>query len=187
MAAVKNSELRALILERAFIEGDFTLASGRKSRFYIDGKRVMFHPRGLLLIADAFLESIGDCPSVAVGGLEVGAIPIAAAVSLRSAQVGSPIQAFFVRKAAKGHGTKRFIEGCLAPDDKVVICDDVITTGGSVLKAIERVEEFGCQVIRVVSLVDREEGAAEAFASKGYDYRPIFTLSELVIEHARIG
>ena len=184
MSTVKKEELLALIHSRAFLEGDYTLASGKPSRFYIDGKRVMFHPSSLLLLADAFMDAISDCHPDAVGGLEMGAIPIAAAVALRSAQLGQPISAFFVRKSPKGHGTNRFIEGCLENGARVVVCDDVITTGGSVLKAIEKVEGFGCEVVRVVCLVDREEGAVEEFAAKGYDYRPIFTLSELT-KHAR--
>jgi len=185
MDIAKKEKLRSLILERALMQGDFTLASGKKSTFYIDGKRVMFHPKGLLLIADAFLDAIGDCHADAVGGLEMGAIPIADTISLPSAQVGRPIPAFFVRKAPKGHGTNRFIEGCLDAGDKVVVCDDVITTGESVLKAIERITEFGCEVVRIISLVDREEGAAEALSSKGYVYRPVFTLKELTSDNAQ--
>ena len=178
---MNKDELRALIHERAIMEGDFTLASGKQSRFYVDGKRIMFDPRGLSLMADAFLEAMRDCqPVAAVGGLEMGAIPIAIAIALRSAQLDTPIPAFFVRKSPKGHGTNSFIEGCLEKGSRVVICDDVMTTGGSALKAIRKVEEYGCEIIRVVCLVDREEGAAEAFADEGYDYRPIFKLSGII-------
>ncbi|HUU21574.1 MAG TPA: orotate phosphoribosyltransferase [Phycisphaerae bacterium] len=187
LETVDKEELRKLILERALKRGDFTLASGKKSHFYIDGKQVMFHPRGLLLIAEAFLAEIADCQVDAIGGLEMGAIPIAVAVSLRSGQIGRPIPAFFVRKEAKGHGTNLFIEGCLQQGSRVVICDDVLTTGTSVLKAVEKVEEYDCRIVRVVSLVDREEGAVEALAAKGLEYHPVFTLSELGESHARTG
>lgn len=179
-----RERLRGLVCELAFMEGDFTLASGRRSQFYIDGKRVVFHPEGLLLVADAFLEAIQGCECDAIGGLAMGAVPIAAGISLRSAQLGRPLPAFFVRKSAKGHGTNRVVEGCLDRGSRVVICDDVITTGGSALEAIEAVKEFGCTVARIISLVDREEGAIERFRDLRYDYHPIFTLTE-VRQHAR--
>lgn len=175
----KRDQLRDLLLQRAYMEGDFVLASGKHSSYYIDGKRVMFHPLGLLLIAETFIEAMASVEYDAVGGLEMGAIPIASAIALRSAQIGNPKPAFFVRKSTKSHGTKQFVEGCVESGNRVVICDDVITTGGSAFQAIQKIEEFGCEVVQVVALVDREQGGAEEFKRKGYIYTPLFTLSEL--------
>lgn len=180
----KRECLLKLICELSFMEGDFTLASGRHARFYIDGKRVLFHPQGLLLVVDAFMQAAQGVDYDAVGGLEMGAVPIAVGISMRSAETDKPIPAFFVRKSAKEHGTRRFTEGCLDGGSRVLICDDVVTSGKSVLKAIEKIEEQGCTVARIVSLVDRGEGGIETFAERGYDYHLIFTLDEIT-EYAR--
>ena len=179
MDTEKRNRLCDLLRQLSLMEGDFTLASGKQSSFYIDGKRVTFHPEGLLLTVEAFMQAVGDLAYDAVGGPEMGAVPIAAAMAMRSAQVGRPVTAFFVRKAPKGHGTQKWIEGNLAPGGRALICEDVITSGGSVLKAIERVLEHGCKIAGIVALVDREAGAVEQFAGMGYPYRPVFTLAEV--------
>ncbi|NUN48894.1 MAG: orotate phosphoribosyltransferase [Candidatus Brocadiae bacterium] len=161
--------------------GDFTLSSGKKSDFYIDCRLVTLNARGLLLTARAMLEIIRPLRPVAVGGLAVGADPLSAGVAVESAREGDPIDAFIVRKEAKGHGTKKSIEGPpLARGARVIALDDVVTTGGSTVQAIERLrEEAGADVIAAVALVDREEGGKEALAAMGVPLHAVFRKSEL--------
>lgn len=178
----RRARLLALLRERALTRGDFTLASGRKSSYYIDARLVTLHPEGAWLIARAILdlldrERIG---AEAIGGLTMGADPIAAAVAVVSHQQGTPLSAFIVRKEAKGHGTGRRIEGGLAPGTRVVVVDDVVTTAGSTLQAISAVEESGGRVVAVVCVLDREEGGREAL--RGYPFHPLFRIGELLAD-----
>jgi orotate phosphoribosyltransferase len=161
--------------------GDFTLSSGKKSDFYIDCRLVTLNARGLLLTSRAMLEIIRPLKPLAVGGLTLGADPIAAGVAIESAREGAPINAFIVRKEAKAHGAKRSIEGPELPRGaKVVVVDDVVTTGGSTVQAIERLrEEVGAEILAAVALVDREEGGAEALQKMGVTLRAVFKKSEL--------
>jgi orotate phosphoribosyltransferase len=152
----------------AVLYGDFTLSSGRKTDHYWDGKKVTLSPMGAYLVGKAILDRISDLNIQAVGGLEMGAIPIATAVALVSHLEREPIPAFIVRKNPKEHGTRSEIEGYVPERNRVVILDDVITTGDSVQKAIDAVEQRGCKVVRVVALVDRHEGGGERLRSKGY-------------------
>jgi len=173
-----KDELMKLIKEKAVIHGQRKLASGKISNYYIDGKQVTLDPQGILATGKMILHMSQAVGADAVGGPTLGADPIAAAVSLLSSHSGKPIKAFIVRKEAKDHGTQKVIEGpALAAGDKVVMVEDVITTGGSVLKAIQAVEATGAKVVKVVCLVDRNEGAAETLAN--YNYSPIFNLKEL--------
>lgn len=158
--------------------GDFTLASGKKSDFYFDGRLVSCSAKGSKLMAEIILEMIQGLSAISVGGLTMGADPIAASVAAISASTANPIDCFIVRKEAKAHGTGQQVEGICPPGAKVVIVDDVITTAGSTLKAIAAVEKIGCKVVKVISLVDREEGGAEALA--GYDFEAIYKKSELL-------
>jgi orotate phosphoribosyltransferase len=174
----KRSQLLPLVKAAARF-GDFTLASGKKSDFYFDGRVVTCSAKGARLIAEIILEHIKGLPVQSVGGLTMGADPIAAAVAAVSADTDSPVDCFIVRKEAKAHGTGQQVEGVCPPNANVVIVDDVITTAGSTLKAIAAVEKLGCKVLKVFCLVDREEGGAEALA--GYDFIPIFRKSELLI------
>lgn len=170
--------LLKLIQEKAVVRGERKLASGKISQYYIDGKQVTLDPQGLFLTAKVILPLALGAGADAVGGPTLGADPIAAAVSVLSSQSGKPLKAFIVRKEAKDHGMQKMIEGpALAPGDKVVMLEDVITTGGSVLKAIQEVEKLGAKVVKTICLVDRNEGASEVLAS--YHYSPIFTLREL--------
>jgi len=174
--------LLQLLLERAYREGDFTLASGRKSRFYVNAKPVLLDGRGSAAFAGWVLDDLADLaggPPAAVGGLELGAVPPAVAVATLAAERGAaaPAAAFIVRKERKGHGTGQRIEGPLRAGDRVVVLDDVITTGGSTLQAIDAVEEAGARVARVCCLVDRREDHDPRLDR--YELRAAFRLAEL--------
>ncbi len=173
-----KAALLKLILEKALRRGDFTLASGKKASFYLDGKQITLDPQGLFLTGKVILAMLHGVKVDAVGGPTLGADPIAAAVSLLSSQSGKPLRAFIVRKEAKKHGTQKMVEGpAIQPGDHVVMLEDVITTGGSVLKAIQDVEALGAKVVKTICLVDRNEGAAQTLDK--YGYSPIFTLEDL--------
>lgn len=173
-----KEDLLKLIQEKAVVRGERKLASGKVSQYYIDGKQITLSAQGLLLTAKLILHTAQTLGADAIGGPTLGADPIAAAVSLLSSQSGHPIKAFIVRKEAKDHGMQKMIEGPpLQAGDKVLVVEDVITTGGSVLKAIQEVEKLGAKIVKVICLVDRNEGAAEILAS--YNYSPIFTLQDL--------
>lgn len=177
-----RAELLALIREKSYEERPVTLASGRKSNFYVDGKQTALHPRGAYLVGRLFCDRLPAFGAVdAVGGPTLGADPLSTATSLVSGLVGTGIPAFIVRKEPKGHGTQSWIEGKknLRPGDRVVILEDVVTTGGSSLKAVERVESEGYKVLGVLALVDRQEGGRETLEGKGYRFEAIFTKQEV--------
>ena len=175
--------LIALVREKALKFGDFTLASGKKATYYLDGKQVTLDPVGARLVAEGMLDLLvaGPMPS-AVGGMSIGADPITAAVVTMSAVRGTPLLGFMVRKESKGHGTNQFIEGPVKPGLSVVIVEDVVTTGGSSLKAIERVEAFGMKVVGVLAIIDRMEGGAAAFAQRGYPLSSLLTIRDFGIQ-----
>jgi len=175
-----KEELRKLIKEKAVLKGKRKLASGKSTDIYIDGKLITLDPQGIFLTARVILSMLHGVQAEAIGGPTLGADPIAAAVALLSSQTGRPLKAFIVRKASKSHGTEKMIEGpALKPGDRVVMVEDVITTGGSVLDAIQEVEKKKAQVIKVICLVDREAGAGEKLDR--YSYSPIFTLKEVIL------
>jgi orotate phosphoribosyltransferase len=156
--------LAEIILERSFQYRDnppFTLASGKTSNYYFNCKTTTMDPEGMYLIGNILFEMLVDADVSAAGGLTLGADPIANALSLISYQKKKPIKSFVVRKDAKNHGTKSGIEGNITPGERVVIIDDVITTGGSTITAIEIAREAGLKVDRVIALVDREESGRE--------------------------
>lgn len=174
-----KEELLALLKQKALMKGSRTLASGKTSNFYIDGKQVTLDPQGLFLTGKVILNMLHGTGASAVGGPTLGADPIAAAVSLLSSQSGHPLKAFIVRKESKDHGMQRMIEGpAIEEGDRVVMVEDVITTGGSVLKAIHEVEKLKAKVVKVVCLVDRAEGADQVLA--GYNYSPIFSVQDVL-------
>jgi len=175
--------LLELFRTRAVSFGRFTLASGKQSNYYINSKKVLFHSEAVALLGEALWEQTRDLDIQAIGGLEVGAIPMAAAAVLHYHQQGRSMEGFFVRKDVKGHGSQERIEGVLPEGARVAVIDDVLTTGGSVVQAIEAVEQAGGLVAAVVCIVDRLQGAAELLAPR-YEYRPIFTIRDLGIEPA---
>ena len=174
--------LMALVRDKALKFGEFTLASGKKASYYLDGKQVTLDSQGAKLIAEGILDLLGPRLPTAVGGMAIGADPITAAVITMAGVRGLPLKGILVRKEAKGHGTQRYVEGPVHPGDDVVIVEDVVTTGGSSLQAIERVEAFGLKVQRVVAIIDRMEGGAQAFAAKGYEFSSLLTIRDFGIE-----
>ncbi len=163
------SSLAALLAERSARRGDFVLASGRRSSLYIDARLTTMSPDGLALIGALGLAAVRThFPDAdAIGGLTLGADPVSYAIARESAGTTAPLRAFTVRKEAKAHGTGRLIEGPFREGDRVVIIEDVITTGGSALKAIDALRAAGATVVGVLAVVDREEGGREAIAAAG--------------------
>lgn len=178
-----KESLVALIRHKALKYGTFTLASGKKASYYLDGKQVTLDPNGARLIAEGILDLLREetIPD-AIGGMSIGADPITASVVAMSAVRGTPITGFMVRKESKGHGTNQYIEGPVQPGQRVVIVEDVVTTGGSSLQAIERAEAFGLKVIRVIAIIDRMEGGAQAFAQRGYPLSSLLTIRDFGIQ-----
>ncbi len=177
-----KQKLIDLIREKALKFGDFTLASGKKAKYYLDGKQVTLDAAGAMLIGEGILELLGDKLPVAVGGMAIGADPITAAVITMAGVRGVPLKGILVRKEAKGHGTQQFIEGPVKPGDDIVVVEDVVTTGGSSLLAIERIEAAGLKVKQVICIIDRMEGGAEAFGSRGYPFTSLLTIKDFGIE-----
>lgn len=169
----EREQLKKLLKEKAVKIGEFTLASGKKSDFYIDCRKVTLDPSGAKLIGKIILQKIKSLNADAVGGLTLGADPIVGALIT----LGN-IPGFIVRKQEKEHGTKQKIEGLIEPGWKVVIVEDVATTGSSALQAIQAVESIGAKVVKIIAIVDREEGSKESL--KNYDFDPIFKKSELM-------
>ncbi len=176
-----DQRLLDLFRTRAMAFGQFTLASGKTSTYYINSKKVLFHSEAAHLLGEAIYARSHDLNVQAIGGIEVGAIPMATAAVLAYHAHGREMEGFFVRKQAKAHGSQERIEGVLPPKARVAVVDDVLTTGGSVIQAIEEVEKAGATVAVVICIVDRLEGAREILAPK-YDYRPIFTIRDFGIE-----
>ena len=180
---MSNTEkLRQLLAERSVKRGQFTLASGKSSTIYIDARLTTMSPDGMVLIGMLGLECIRTkgWETDAVGGLTLGADPVAYAISHTSAGETKPLRAFTIRKEAKTHGTGRQIEGPFRSGDRVVIIEDVITTGKSALQAIEAVASEGGQILGVLAVVDRQEGGREAVQSRGYDVTALVTIGELL-------
>ncbi len=178
-----KQELISLLCEKSFKytpEPSFKLVSGRMSRFYVNCKPTVLSPRGMYLVGHLMFETIRDVQPHGVGGLTFGADPIATATAFASELLGQPINAFSIRKTKKDHGIAKWVEGDLAPGARVVVIDDVATTGGSTVQAIERAREEGLQVVRSVVLVDRQEGGLENIAKHVPDVRALITRDELM-------
>ena len=179
-----RQELLELILEVSFERRKVTLASGRESSFYLDLRQTLMRPRGVALAGELVLEKLREGPRVeAVGGMAVGAVPLVSAVLAAAAgdDAMKDLLGFFVRKEKKSHGLGRQIEGGFAAGQSVALVEDTTTTGGSTLGALTIVEAEGGKVARVVCLVDRGEGAAEAFAQRGVALEPLFTRADLPV------
>ncbi len=150
--------------------GDFTLTSGQKSSYYFDGRRLSLDPEGSDLISQLFLERILEAGCVAAGGPTVAAVPIVGALMLRAWQEKADLTGFFVRPAAKGHGMGRQIEGSVKPGMRVAVFDDTVSTGGSLLEAIDAVQKFGCEVALVLCVLDRKQGGSDEVRRRGLPF-----------------
>jgi orotate phosphoribosyltransferase len=181
-----RARLADIIRTRSFGRGEITLASGRKSDFYFNLKPTMLDAEGASLLAELTVDALISEKIDYVGGLEMGAVPLAGAIAQLSFMRGHPIQAFFVRKKPKEHGAKLTVEGLAKGESlqgkRVVIVEDVTTTGGSALKAVEVVREAGGDVAFVFTMVDREEGAAETFKEAGLAFRSLFRATEFLLK-----
>jgi len=177
----KRARLRDIIAERSVLTGgDFKLASGGQSAVFFDMKMTLLTPDGAGLAADLILELLQDERVDAIGGLVLGACPIVDAVCVKSVQSGRPIPAFYVRKEPKDHGTDKLIEGPLPAGARVVVVEDVATRGNSSLKAVEAARKEGCEVARVITIVDRLEGAADNLKAHGVELTALFTRDDFL-------
>jgi orotate phosphoribosyltransferase len=178
-----EKQLFQLLQTRSFQRGTFRLASGGMSDYYIDGKMAEAFSESAYLIGEVLYDRTQDLQIDAIGGLEIGAVPLTTAAVISYHLHGRKMEGFWVRDKAKGHGTRKVVEGNLKPGSRVVILDDVITTGGSSGKAIKEVKEMGCEVVRVLALVDRLQGAAKFFKDEGIaDYQSIFTIRDFGVQ-----
>ena len=178
-----GSKLRLgeILREKSILRGEFKLASGKTSDYYIDGRLTTLDSEGLSIIGKIFLDEILKDPGVsAVGGPTMGADPIVGSVLTHCGLKDITLNGFLVRKEEKQHGTGKLVEGTLKEGDNVAVVEDVVTTGGSVLKAISAIESSGARVSKVLVIVDREEGAELKFSELGYDFYSIFKISELL-------
>ncbi len=178
-----KKQLIQLIYEKAFKYSEepvFKLVSGRMSNYYFNCKAVTLHPEGMYLIGNIIFDMIQDSRAKGIGGLTLGADPIADAVAYTSYLKKEPVEAFVVRKTAKAHGTMQWIEGNITAGDSVVIVDDVITTGKSTIEAINKAKEAGLQIVKVIALVDRQEGGRENIEALGYKVDAVVTREEVM-------
>ncbi len=182
VAAIR-ARLRDLLVERAIQYGHFVLASGQTSTYYVDKTQITLMGEGLYCLARVILDQIDGMDVQAVGGMTIGADPIAGAVSALGICHGRHLDAFIVRKERKERGTRRRVEGPLPQGARVVVLEDVITTGGSAIEAIKAVEEeCDATVVQVISMVDRLQGGREAIVAAGYEITALFTVEDLGVE-----
>ncbi|MCT0198381.1 orotate phosphoribosyltransferase [Synechococcus sp. CS-1325] len=177
--AAQRAALLALLASRSYRHGRFTLASGRSSDHYINCKPVSLSGPGLAALAELLLDQV-EAEAVAVAGLTLGADPLVSGVAMAAALAGRSLDALIVRKEAKGHGTGAWLEGPLpAAGSRITVLEDVVTTGGSSLRAVEQLRQAGYVVERVVTIVDRQEGGLEAMTAAGLELRSLFLLQEI--------
>ena len=185
-SSAMREALLPLLATRAYRHGEFTLASGRTSHHYVNCKPVSLSGEGLALLGALMLEHV-EPEAAAVAGLTLGADPLVSAVALRAALAGRALDALIVRKEAKGHGTGAWLEGPLPePGSRITVLEDVVTTGGSSLKAVKQLREAGYVVERVVTIVDRQEGGLEAMTKAGLELRSLFLLEEVSAARAEL-
>lgn len=176
----ERERLLELLRTRALRLGKITLSSGKVSDYYVDARKVVLHPEGAYLTGRLILDMI-DPEAAAVAGMTLGADPIVTAVSVVGHLEGRDLSALIIRKEAKGHGTGKFVEGPALPEgSKVTVVDDVVTTGSSLIKSIERLKNEGYDPIQAIAILDREEGGNERLAGAGYRLESIFTRSDLI-------
>lgn len=179
-----RKELAALLVAKSYLEKDVVLTSGKRSNYYFDCKQTALHPEGAYLIGSLFVEVLRDEPIRGVAGMTLGADPLVTATSLMGRTQGFVWPAMIVRKESKGHGTNSYLEGLanFQSGDQVAVLEDVATTGGSALKACQRLTDAGFAVARVCCILDREEGAAQTLSAAGYPFSALYTRSQLFHE-----
>jgi orotate phosphoribosyltransferase len=177
-----RNALLELIRAKALKFGDFTLASGKKAKYYLDCRQITLDSGGAQLIGAGMLELLAPSMPTLVGGMAIGADPITAAILTLAGVENKSLRGVMVRKEAKQHGTGKLVEGPFQAGESIAIVEDVVTTGGSSLLAIERCEEVGLKVQRVLAIIDRLEGGREAFAARGYELTTLFTIRDFGIE-----
>jgi orotate phosphoribosyltransferase len=181
-----RATLLDLICRSAYKEGDFGLTSGQRSSYYINGKQVTLHPQGALMVGRLLLAKT-PAEVDAVAGLTLGADPLVTAVSLVGAYCDRILYPLIVRKEAKGHGTQAYIEGItLPPGSAIAVLEDVVTTGGSALKAVDRLTQAGYQVNHVITLVDRQEGGGDLYQSRGLNFTALYTIQDIQSRWAQL-
>jgi len=176
--------LLELVGQQALEFGDFTLASGKKASYYLDCRKVTLDARGAQLVAAGMLELLADDMPPLVGGMAIGADPITGAILALAGARDLPLRGVIVRKEPKGHGTGKLVEGPYQSGEQVVIVEDVVTTGGSSLRAIEHCEAAGLRVQRVLAIIDRLEGGREAFAQRGYELTTLLTIADFGLRNS---
>ena len=170
-----------LFRERALKFGNFTLASGKQATYYLDGKQITLHSQGLRLVSEGLLALMEGVDAQAIGGMSIGADPIVGGLLAVAAEKGRDLAGFLVRKESKGHGTQKYIEGPVTPGMKVVIVEDVVTTGGSSILAADRAKEFGLEVVLILAIIDRMEGGRQNFEQQGYAFQSLLTIADFGI------
>src|SRR5262252_5092792 len=180
MTTAPRDQLRQMLLDRSMRFGEFVLSSGATSNYYIDVRKTSLHPEGLKLISELFFEMVEEEEATAIGGLTLGADPLVAGLMLHARQANRNLEGFLVRRAAKDHGMRGDVEGNLAGHKRVIILDDVITSGESALIAAEAAESYKAEVVRILAVVDREQGAAQTFQQRGYAFTSLFSIGELL-------
>ena len=171
----KRQKLLAIISRASLLQGrEFRLTSGGSSNFFIDLKKTMLDPEGASLLADLLFDKIRTENVDCIGGMETGAIPIVAVVCMRS-WPEKPVKGFFIRKEAKGHGTDQRVDGLLDRGSRVILFEDVTTTGSSLMRAVDQTRQFQCTILKVIAVVDRLEGAEENFRQAGITFEALFT------------
>ncbi|MBE9155521.1 orotate phosphoribosyltransferase [Nodosilinea sp. LEGE 06152] len=185
--AALRSPLLDLFCRGAYQEGDFVLTSGQRSTYYINGKLVTLHPQGALLVGRLLLDLV-PAETTAVAGLTLGADPLVTAVSLVGLYGSRHLFPLIIRKEAKGHGTRAYIEGVtLPPGSAVTVLEDVVTTGQSALKAVDRLQAAGYQVNQILALVDRQQGGAELYQSHNLPFKALFTIQDIQAHWATLN
>jgi orotate phosphoribosyltransferase len=180
LESADRDHLRRMLLERSMRFGEFALSPGVTSNYYIDVRKTSLHPQGLQWISRLFWELLEPEGITAVGGLAVGADPLVAGLVLHSLQAGRPLDGFLVRRNSKDPGSLAQVEGNLAGHKRVAILDDLVTTGESALVAAEAAESYRAQVVKVVTVVDRNQGAAQVFQERGYPFTALFNVNDLL-------
>lgn len=178
----QKQRLARILMEKSYREGDFLLSSGKRSDYYFDCRVTALSAEGSWLIGSLFADLLADLAIKGVGGMTLGADPLVSAVTVRSWELGRPLNGLLVRKQAKGHGTGQYVEGLgnFAAGDSVAMLEDVVTTGGSLLLACDRVRASGLEIAAACCILDREEGGREALAMAGYNLLSLYTRKELV-------